>query len=353
MSIPILAWVVLQVGVVLDNRYEVLSHLGNGSFGEVYEVRDHHQGQVVALKLLDPTKLGPWPWTEPTQLTRLRSDFILPVWNASTAAGIPYVVTDVARGGTVEDAIATRPMVPSDAIQAIRHGARGASRTHDEGIVHRDIKPGNLFVTAEGRTLLGDFGLAHPLNAAGEAPAAGTPATRAPEVMNGGPTSVFSDVYSLGASLYRLLAGTYPYLDEPRPTFDDLNNAVQSEPPTALRDLAQHVNRGFAAVVERAMEKAPGDRYASAAELDAALGRLRYPDRLWQPLEPHDGHQRCWETRDTGPTGVAVCVIPSGRGGETLVRNVPSGRRILRLCDRVPRSRLNAKLRGIFEDLGN
>ena len=352
MRVSILARVVQQPGAILDNRYEVISHLGNGSYGEVYEVRDHHQGQVVALKLLDPTKLGSWPWNEPTQLTRLRSDFVLPVWNASTAAGIPYVVTDLATGGTVEDAVASHPMVPSDAILTIRHAARGTSRTHDERIVHRDIKPANLFVSANGRVQLGDFGLAHPMNDAGEAPGAGTPATQAPEVITGGVTSVSSDVYSLGASLYRLLTGSFPYLDQPRPTRNDLEAAVRAGPPTSVRDLAQHVSRGLAAVVERAIERSPASRQASAAELDAALGRLRHPERSWQLLESHDGHERCWETRD-GVSGIAVCVIPSGRGGEILVRNSPSGRRILKHCQRVTRSRLASKLRKIFEDLGN
>ncbi len=202
----------VSAGTVVGNRYEILRPLGRGASGEVYEVRDHHQDHLVALKLLDPTVVGPWPWHEATQLTRLRSEYILRVWNADVVAGVPYIVTELATSGTVADVLlAQGPFSPGEAVKAIRHASRGAARTHDDRIVHRDIKLENLFVGENGHVLLGDFGLAHPMDASRTAPMAGTPAKMAPEVLAGGRTSPSSDIYSLGASLYRLLCGQGPY----------------------------------------------------------------------------------------------------------------------------------------------
>lgn len=339
----------IGVGAVVDGRYEVQRFLGSGTFGEVYQVQDYHQGAVVALKLLNPVGLGAWPWHESTQLTRLRSDYILPIWNADVVSGLPYIVSDVATGGTLGDVFNNGPIPVPAAVRAVREAARGVGRAHDDAIVHRDIKPDNLFLAAAGHVMVGDFGLAHPLDSAGHAPPGGTPATSAPEVVAGGPTSIASDVYSLGATLYALVAGRWPY-DEHKNDVAAHAAAVAAGPPARIRDIAPHISRSLQRVIEKAMARNPADRYTTAG-FDAALGRVTC-NRTWIH-EDHRGHQSCWTARHRSGE-LAVCVAPNATRFDIVVFHNPSGRRIRQLCAvGVGRAQLPGRLRRIFENLGN
>lgn len=340
-AVPIGAWVA--------NRYRVEAFLGDGTYGEVYRVWDDHQSQMVALKALDPKKVAAWPWREATQLTRLRSDFILSIWNADVVTGVPFIVTEVADHGTVGDLVRAGPLMPGEAVQRIRHAARGTARAHDDGVVHRDIKLDNLFVGADGRTMLGDFGLAHPLDpSSGLAPGTGTPITCAPEVLAGGPTSRASDVYSLGASLYACLVGEYPYQREAKLDVGMLRSLVAAGPPTPIRDAMPTVSRLLARVVADALARNPGDR-PTAAELDGELGRISF-DRDWIP-RMHSGHDSCWES-PRGPS-LHVCMSTVGRRLRIDVTYQPSNRHLRDLCGEVRPSQAAARLRRIFEQLGN
>ena len=338
-------------GFVIDNRYQVNRYIDKGSFGEVYEVYDVTQQQVVALKLLDPILISGWPWHEAAQLTALRSDHILPVWNADIFAGVPYVVADLALG-SVEG---TAPTTPGRAIRYTREACRGIARTHDAAILHRDIKLANLFLSAKDTVLVGDFGLAHPMDANGEAPGTGTPLTTAPEVLvGGGNTSVASDVYSLGACLYALLTGVYPYNDHAPPTPADLQAMVAAGPPTPVRDLAPHVSLGLATRAERALARDPADRYSSAAAFEADLGHLAAPTVTWRRVAAHPGHDQCWESDAITP--VRVCATRTAGSSRFSIETARarSGRRIRANCKAVVTpAALPGTLRAIFQRLGN
>ncbi len=342
-------------GTLVDQRYEILHALGEGSFGEVYEVLDHTQGQNVALKLLNPATCGEWPWLEAVQLTRLRSDYILPVWNASIVGGIPYVVTEVAAAGAA-DKLLELPTGPSlgTSVRTIRHGCRGAARAHDDGVLHRDIKLENLFVDANGDTRLGDFGLAFPLQN-GKAPANGTPSTMAPELFTGGDATVLSDIYSLGCSLYKLLTGYYPYLDADPADLAEFTQLVRTSYPTPLRDLAPQVGRSLAKCVETSLSREPTDRFRSAADFDAALGAMKAPQRDWFVTSPHAGHRRCWSSAPTGGA-VKVCVVATSTyaRSDIEVTRASSGRRMRPLCrSGLTNAALAGALRRTFERLEN
>lgn len=347
----------LPVGVILDGRYEVRGSLGQGSYGEVYEVFDHTQQQTVALKLLDPNTCGPWPWHEAVQLTRLRSEYILPVWNAAIANGVPYIVTEVASNGTANRLCSTLPgATPADAVRAVRQAARGVARAHDDGVAHRDIKLENLFIGADGVVRLGDFGIAHPL-VNGRAPAHGTAITMAPEVLLGGDVSVASDVYSLGCCLYCLLTGWYPYTDLNPTDVGALRVLVAAGPPTPVRDLAPHVTRGLATRVDRALAQSPSDRQDSAAQLDSTLGELPPAARHWRRAATHVGHALCWESVPPPRDAIRVCVLPSQSRASRLdidVARISSGNRIRSRCKAgVTTAALPGALRATFEGLGN
>lgn len=294
-------------GVVIDGRYTIQSFLGSGASGEVYEVIDAHQGQTYALKLFRPVPGAP-PWHEAQVLTQLESDFILPVRNADIANGLPYIVTDLAIHGSAADGTMPLGIDPSIAVRWVRAACRGATRTHDARLLHRDIKPENLFRTASGGVVLGDFGMAAFMDPHGEAGRDGTPVTVAPEVAAGGNTTVSSDVYSLGATLYALVAGRYAHN---APTKHACLDAVMTTVPPLLRDVAPHVTRGLAQRVERAMARDPNDRYDCPASFDADLGLLRAEPRRWQRTDEHIGHHGCWRSAGGG-RDIVICVATSG-----------------------------------------
>ena len=258
-------------GTIIDARYKVVQFRGQGSFGEVYEVADSYQGATVALKFLNSTPGPGGIWEEAQRLTELRGDYILPVWNADFDAGVPYIVTELATEGSADTKM-TPAVPPRLAVKWTRAACRGAARTHDAQLLHRDIKPANLFLKSDDRAVLGDFGIACLMDANGEGPFGGTPETMAPEVAAGGNTSVASDVYSLGATAFALLAGEYAHT-HPDPI--ECMRLVATQPPPRLRDLAPHVSQALAQRVQKAMARSPADRYKARLSSMPRLGTFR------------------------------------------------------------------------------
>jgi serine/threonine protein kinase len=219
---------------------------------------------------------------------------------------------------------------PENAVRWVRHACRGAARTHASRLLHRDIKPHNLFLTASGEAQLGDFGIAVRMDANGDGPPLGTPVTTAPEVAAGHNTSVASDVYSLGATLYALLSGLY-------------SNA-HGDPP--LRDVAPHVSRALAERVHKALSTDPADRFRTAADFDAALGSLPPASRRWRRTDEHSGHDLCYRGEAAGRANATVCLVPAGTRWEVLAQHQPTGRRINAACRAAaPRSAVPRNLR--------
>ncbi|GJM37900.1 MAG: serine/threonine-protein kinase [Acidimicrobiales bacterium] len=346
----------LPTGHLFANRYEVTRYIDSGTYGDVYEAIDTHQDdRVVALKLLNPAKLGSWPWQEATMLTRLDSEYVLSIFNADVDAGIPYLATQLATSGSLEGAGHLPRLSVREVVAIVRGAARGLARTHDGGIVHRDVKPANLFWSATSSAMVGDFGFAHPLDANGEAPPEGTPVTAAPELLTGGPATVQSDIWSLGATAYQLLTGVYPHEDlAASRTRQDLYPARTGRPPTPLRDLAPHISQRLASRIERALAEMPCDRYPSMTSFESDLGAGATPARSWRENQPHPGHLRCWTSDD--PSDLTVCMA-SGTTAALAnidVRHAVSGNRIVKHCSDDGYLRAaGGRLRSIFEKLGN
>lgn len=314
----------------MATRYEIRRRLGRGAQGDVYEVFDRHQNQVVALKFL-ADRTG--DWREAQVLTGLRGDYILPVHNADIASGVAYIVTEVAQHGTLATITPAVGLPHPDAVKYVRHACRGAARAHDAGLVHCDIKPDNVFLDGRGNALLGDFGLAGLYDANGDGPWGGTPTTMAPEVAAGNPSSIAADVYSLGATLYMTLAGRPAHVP-PDGTGQDacawLHAIANTEPPRLI-DVAPCVPPSLARCIETAMARHHQDRYASPAEFDAALGRLPHPERLWWRTDEHPGHERCWRGRKDGRVEVATCAVPDA-SRYRIDTHTETGRKVRRAC---------------------
>jgi eukaryotic-like serine/threonine-protein kinase len=312
----------LPAGFVLNGRYEVLRPLGNGANGYVYEVADHNTGQVSALKII-VTAHPSTVWDEARVLAGLDGEFILPIRNADLASGLPFLVTPVAERGNTADAIKNAATVglPVDlAGRWTQQACRGLSRVHDRGLLHNDVKPDNIFVGEKGEALLGDLGLACLRDSTGMGHFAGTPATMAPEVavagismMAGGPplrpTTIASDVYSLGATLYWFLSGIPPHFDNRGPL--ETMQLVAAGPPPDLRDAAPHVPLGLGEIVAKAMHRDPVQRYRNPADLDAALGGRSRQRRQWARQRPHPAHEACF-LGDGHGQAIELCAVPTG-----------------------------------------
>ncbi|MFT4284012.1 MAG: serine/threonine-protein kinase [Protaetiibacter sp.] len=321
----------VPIGARIHNRYRVDGHLGGGKNGEVYAVWDERQQIAVALKVLTNRPPGGW-WVEAESLTALRGDYVLPILNADSDAGQPFVVTEIMTHGTTADQIASFVGVRTDrAAKWIQQAAVGVARIHDSGRLHTDLKPGNIFLDGNDNALVGDLGLSVKMDASGHGHAAGSAETMAPEVAGGGPTSVRSDVYSLGASLYQLLAGDWLNPDLKPIAHDAAATwaAVSRHKPVPIGDVAPHIPVGLRRVVMKAISIDPADRYATAAELAAAVGARTLPATRWERVPPCLGHVACFVgARASGD--LKVCSVPTGVGQaiEIQTTRAMSGRRV-------------------------
>jgi serine/threonine-protein kinase len=308
--------------------------LGGGVNGEVYRVFDEHQRIEVALKLLDPSRRPPggW-WVEAESLTALRGDYILPILNADDEAGVPFIVTEIMENGSAADRIVPNIGVPTDQACAwVQQACIGVARLHDKGILHTDIKPANLFLDRDDNVLVGDFGLVCPMDAHGNGHATGSAETLAPEVYITAATNARTDVYSLGATLYELLAGHWlnpaiTPLTDPTVVFP----IVAKHIPVPIGNVAPHVPQGLRGIVMKAVDPSPARRYATPTELAAAIGGRTRPRRAWVRTPPCPGHTMCFTGTRPHAATYLVCAVPTGSRGRHEIQSsqVASGRRLL------------------------
>jgi WD40 repeat protein/serine/threonine protein kinase/tetratricopeptide (TPR) repeat protein len=279
--------------------YEVLSELGRGGMGVVYHVRQAVPQREVALKVIRGDRLEVLSPPERQQwVSRFRHEaqlvaslgshaHIVTLYEVSEHAGLPFFTMRLVPGGNL--AAQLRPLAAPEAAAArfaqVRHHvgllarvARAVHRAHLSGVLHRDLKPGNILLDEEGQPLVTDFGLARRLDQTGSMVGIeGTASYMAPEQACGGPgaITVAADVYSLGAILYECLTGTPPFRGE-----NDLRtlSMVLHDDPVPPRRVEPRLARDLEAICLKCLEKEPGRRYGSALalaeDLEAWLNRL-------------------------------------------------------------------------------
>lgn len=350
----------LPVGSLFYNgRYEIRGHVGGGVNGQVYEVFDIRQKYVAALKVLDPNNPPPGGWfVEAEFLTDLQGDYILQVRNADDDAGVVFLVTDLMANGSTADQIQPGIGVPYDqAATWMQQACSGVSRILDKRALHRDIKPANLFLDDDLNVLVGDFGLICRMDAHGNGTAYGSTETLAPEVVNGQLTNIRSEVYSLGATLYQLIAGhwlnpTVQAMHDAHAPADLIFSEVAGHVPAPIGNVAPHVPQGLRSVIMKAVDPDPVKRYANPAEFAAAIGGRTRPRRTWVRTTPCAGHTTCFIGTRPGANTYQLCAVPTGQRGrhELQSRHVPSGQK-LNPWPVVTRAQLAAKLRSRIVDL--
>lgn len=250
--------------------------MGSGGMGEVYAGRDTKLDRPVALKFLrkdmaSQDDLRDRFEAEARAAGRLSHANVVGVFDTGEHEGNPFIVMELLSGRTLADEAAGGPATEQRARRVCREIVSALKASHGQGVLHRDLKPGNVLLCEDGSIKVGDFGVAKMAEGMDLTQAGmmlGTPAYLAPERIEGEPASAGTDIYSVGVMLYEFLAGRKPFeADTPL----GLIRAIQDEPVPALATVRPDVDPHFAAVVERAMARDPAVRYVSAAEMEEAL----------------------------------------------------------------------------------
>ena len=269
--------------------YEIVGWLGSGGMGDVYRARDSRLDREVAVKLIPETFA-----TDTKRVLRFEQEAraagqlnhpnILAVYDVGLHAGAPYIISELLEGESLRSRLHGGALPPRRAIDYARQIAEGLAAAHEKGIVHRDVKPDNLFITRDGRIKILDFGIAKltrpvddaatqtglPMPTQTEAgTTVGTPSYMSPEQIRGEPVDHRSDIFSFGLVLYGMLAGRPAFT---RGTPADTMAAILKEDPPSWppKDVAPALAR----IVSRCLEKTREMRFQSARDLAFALEML-------------------------------------------------------------------------------
>ncbi len=261
-------------------RFVLRAKLGEGAFGAVFRALDPLLDREVALKIPHPGALVGEAnkaryLREPKAAAQLRHPHIVPVFDAAIQGETLYVASALIDGKTLQERLVRGPLPAAEAAKLVVKLADALDYAHGRGIIHRDVKPANIMIDAEGEPLLMDFGLARIQDAADQlthdGTIMGTPAYMAPEQARGDQAQVgpASDQYSLGVLLYELLSGKRPFEGKPSVVL----SLLQTREPPPLAAQGANVPQDLETIVMKAMAKEPAARYATCRELAEDLRR--------------------------------------------------------------------------------
>lgn len=253
---------------LIDGRYRRIELLGNGSFGEVWRGRDVLQDSEVAIKLVFQHVTLDEVLLEAQLLTRLRQhDRIVTIRNVKVSPPLPYIVTDFIKGGSAEGRLTAGEVSLVEAVRWTRNALAGLEHAHSLGVLHRDIKPGNLLIDIEERAVLADFGIAEDTIRNLLANPSIYSLHAAPELLKGKGSSRQTDIFAVGCTLYRLLTSQYP--------FASVSTIEQGVEPKAVHRFNPQIPLSLRRVVDKALAPDPLDRYTDARQMSEALGDCR------------------------------------------------------------------------------
>ena len=286
------------VGMPTDfEDYELLKEIGRGGQGVVYRARQKSLNRTVALKVI-----GVGHWDREAHLRRFRLEaeaaaslnhpFIVPIHEIRERNGCCYFSMNLVEGGQLDEAVKRQVISIRRAVELIAKLARTVHYAHENGILHRDIKPGNVLLDKEGEPHLTDFGLARLVETEGSVTRTtemlGTPSYMAPEQANGNAeVTAAADIYGLGAVLYQLLTGAPPFVG--RSTYETVRLLLETD-PRQPRLLNPKVDRDLSTICLKCLEKDPQRRYLSALALVEDLER-------WLRHEPIQARRTGFVTR--------------------------------------------------------
>src|SRR6476646_85620 len=295
--------------------YELLEEVGRGGQGVVFRARQKSLNRTVALNVIS---LGQWASKahlkrfrlEAEAAARLEHPGIVPIHEVGERDGSCYFSMKFIEGGQLDEVVKREPMPIRRAVELIAKVARTVHYAHEHGILHRDIKPGNILLDANGEPHLTDFGLArlveHGSTVTGSLEVMGTPSYMAPEqaVGNNAGVNRATDVYGLGAVLYELLTGHPPFAGGT--TYETIHLLLDSE-PRQPRSWNRKIDRDLSAVCLKCLEKNPRYRYSSALELAEDLERWLWHEPIRAKRSGFFTHARKWVQRN--PTVAALITL--------------------------------------------
>ncbi len=294
--------------------YDVEGILGSGGMGVVYRARHQKLNRVVALKMLrsgqfaTESELNRFA-RESQSIAELHCPHIVQVHDVGDVDGRPFFTMELVDGGSLAEQLQGVPQTASRAAETIKTVAEAIHSAHRKGIIHRDLKPANILISLDGCPKIADFGLArhvdcdHPLTVSGTQ--LGTPSYMAPEQVLGGPNSIGPsvDIYALGAILYEMLTGRPPFRAE---SAMETQRQVTQVEPVAPGRINASVPGDLETICLKCLSKQPKDRYVTAEELAADLGRfIRHDPIHARPVTRFERSIR-WMRRNPAATGFAM-----------------------------------------------
>ena len=270
-------------------RYLLLDNVGRGARGRVYKARHRLMDRVVALKVLltddalNETAVSRF-FREMKIVGRLDHPNVVRAIDADVHEGCPYIVMEYLDGDDLERAWVRRGPLPArEVIEYMAQAAQGLAHAHEQGVIHRDVKPTNLFLVNTGVVKLLDLGMGELVGQAGqtsnvfdtdEGIVVGTTDFMSPEQVKDKPIDPRTDLFSLGCTMYRLLTGEYAF---PGVTREDRLAKRIRHPHVPITDVRPGLAEGLVKVVDRLLALRPDDRFSSAAEVADALLALNAP----------------------------------------------------------------------------
>ncbi len=311
-------------------NYEILEQIGCGGMGVIYRARQRHSRRIVAIKRVLSYRADSHGALERFRreaqaVASLDHPNVLPIYEVSESEdGLPFFSMKFAEKGSLRENVASLRDEPPKCVQLMAKVARAVEYAHSRGVLHRDLKPGNILLDDRGEPLVSDFGLAKLLDASNDLTRSlttfGTAGFIAPEQAGGAAAdfTAAADVYSLGAVLFNVLAGRPPFLGSNPVSV--IRKASETQAPK-LRSLAPSLDRDLETICARCLERNPKARYGSAGDLAADLecwlgGRpivarpVSPPTRIWR-----------WSRRNPKLVGAGVAGLLFGAATVWLFRS--------------------------------
>jgi serine/threonine-protein kinase len=273
-----------RVGELFANRYEIVEVIGTGGMGKVYKARDRELDEMVALKTIRKDVLG----SDPAALERFKQEIklarkathknIMRTFDFGDAGGVHFLTMEYVSGLTLRDLVRRQKDVPLGiALRIARQVCTGLYAAHDAGIIHRDVKGQNILIQPNGELKIMDFGIARPhgaSNLTSVGAIVGTPEYMAPEQALGKEADFRSDIYSAGIVLYEIFTGRVPFTGRAPLEVAMMHVQAIAPPPIQVKpSLPPEID----AIIRKMIEKDPGKRFQTFAEVYAALSKVAAP----------------------------------------------------------------------------